>query len=76
MCMAQSILQRMVRVRGRGYVGILQRAREFPVKQGGTADLVNSSLTRLRFCQGFFFAHKQRRKATQKPEFRRNTNGI
>ena len=58
MCATQSILQRRARVRCRGYVGILQRAREFPVNQGGTADNVYSSLTKLRFCQGLFCAHK------------------
>ena len=45
MRMAQSILQRMARVRGRGYAGILLRARSFFVNQGGTADCNDSSLT-------------------------------
>ncbi len=35
---AQSILQRVAYVSCRGYAGILLRAREFPVNQGGTAD--------------------------------------
>ena len=43
--MAQSILQRMARVRGRGYAGILLSARICFVNQGGTADCNDSSLT-------------------------------
>ena len=54
MRMAQSILQRMARVRGRGYVSILLRARSFFVNQGGTADKVLFVLDKV-FLSGAFF---------------------
>ena len=65
MRIAQSILQRMARVRGRGYAGILLRARSFFVNQGGTADCNDSSLTESDSVKDVFCAHEQSQKTAK-----------
>lgn len=53
-----SILRRYAHVSCRGYVGILTKCTAIAVNQGGTADIVYSSLTDIHLSGTFLFLTK------------------